>query len=274
MAIGDPYAAALLAVGKTLEAVEAALDRLPDGTNLTTDSLKRLCRDHRPTTDQLLVATSALTAIEVLVPRGETLTFNAAALRSSTAFRWGVRAGIGAIQTELPAQLLAALPAPFDSTHLTSSFWDLRAALMDLIASAASHLLLASPFWDEETAEELRVVLQRKLSQGVSIELVGRQLQPSTPGTNALADLVSRLGGEGKVHAVAWMHRSPGGFDGVQTFHFKCAIADHGSRAYLGSANFTSSGLRSRAELGVLLRPPLSAELYELVHLMVASRSR
>jgi phosphatidylserine/phosphatidylglycerophosphate/cardiolipin synthase-like enzyme len=261
-------------VGRTLNAVEDVLSRMPDGTAVTADSIKRLVRDHRPTNDQLAVVTSALAATGALERVSNALIFREAEFRASAGLREGIRTGIAAANVKPPVRLLAALPPPFDSTHLTPAFWDLRAALIDLIASAESHLLLASPFWDEETVDELADLLQRKVDQGVTIDLIGREVGPSPPGRRPLADLIERLGSPTTVHATAWLHQWPKTAEGVQTFHFKCAVSDHGARAYLGSANFTSSGLRSRAELGVLLSPPLSIELNELVVLLVASRSR
>ncbi len=265
---------AVLTAGKTVSAVEDVLSRMQDGMPITPDSIRRLVRDHRPTNDQLAVVTSALAETGALERVESALIFREAAFRASAGLREGIRTGIAAAQVEPSARLLAALPPPFDSTHLTPAFWDLRAALIDLIASAESHLLLASPFWDEETVDELGDLLQRKVEQGITIDLIGRQVGPSPPGGRALADLIERLGSPTTVHATAWLHQWPKSAEGVQTFHFKCAISDHGARAYLGSANFTSSGLRSRAELGVLLRPPLSIELNELVVLLIASRSQ
>lgn len=274
MGTGDEYATAVLIVGKTLLAVEGVLSELPDGASITNDSLRRLVKDHQPTGDQLRAVTSALTAIGVLERVGAAMTFHEAAFRESSGLREGIRIGIQAMQGAPAVRLLAALPPPFDSTHLTPGFWDLRATLIDLIAGAQSHLLLASPFWDEETVDELSTLLQRKVHQGVTIHLIGRQVEHSTRAGTVVADLVQLLGGPPRVKATAWLHEWPHSTSGVQTFHFKCAVSDHGTRAYLGSANFTSSGLRSRAELGVLLYPPLSSELNELVLLMVASRSR
>jgi len=40
----------------------------------------------------------------------------------------------------------------------------------------------------------------------------------------------------------------------TQVFHFKAVSADTGQRAYMDSANMTVSSLRSRMELGVILR--------------------
>lgn len=51
----------------------------------------------------------------------------------------------------------------------------------------------------------------------------------------------------------------------IQTFHFKAAIIDDGEKAYLGSANMTSGGLRSRMELGVVLRGEAALTLVHLL---------
>lgn len=51
----------------------------------------------------------------------------------------------------------------------------------------------------------------------------------------------------------------------IQTFHFKAAVADQGTKAYLGSANLTTSGLRSRMELGVILTGEVAGQLHRVI---------
>ena len=57
----------------------------------------------------------------------------------------------------------------------------------------------------------------------------------------------------------------PQGDKNIQTFHFKAAVADQGTKAYLGSANLTTSGLRSRMELGVILTGEVAGQLHRVI---------
>jgi len=45
---------------------------------------------------------------------------------------------------------------------------------------------------------------------------------------------------------------------GKQTFHSKSISVDHGAAVYIGSGNFTTGGLRSRMEQGLILRGPMA----------------
>jgi hypothetical protein len=270
---GDAYLPALLAVRKGLDAVEAALTALADGTPISRRMLKDLVRDQAPTGDQfeaILTAMISVGLIKTLADGG--LAFSRTGFDASIGYRLGLRRGLAAVPAEQSQMLLAALPPPFASDRLPAGVWDLRAALIDLLASAKEHLLLASPFWDDETLDELADLLEEKIRQGVQLDLLGRDLSANTSSGRALSALVTRLGSPRSVRPIVWFYRSDAESSDVQTFHFKCAIVDKGARAYLGSANFTTSGLRSRAELGVLLVPPLSIGLAELVAKLLAMR--
>lgn len=52
---------------------------------------------------------------------------------------------------------------------------------------------------------------------------------------------------------LSWYETSASDPFGTSTFHLKAAVVD-GNRGYLGTANFTVAGLRSRLELGILLQ--------------------
>lgn len=273
MGTGDEYARALVLAGKTVDAIETALTKLDAPTPLTADMVYELLRSHKPTRDELTLVLNALTSIGGLSAAHGSWGYDPTVFERSSPLRAGVRAGIDVGRTAPAVRLLAALPPPFEPTHLAPAFWDLRAALVDLIASAGFHLLLASPFWDRETAQELLPVLARQTQRGVTVDLIGRSVDPTDRDGRELATLIDALGAPGQVRATTWYSGSRTEPGGVQTFHFKCAVADQGARAYLGSANFTASGLRSRAELGVLLLPPLSVDLYDLVVALLTNRS-
>jgi hypothetical protein len=109
--------------------------------------------------------------------------------------------------------------------------------------------VLASPFWDRITVEELGVLLVRRLEVGVAVDILGRFSEED----EALQALAGRFSGRGRARIFPWHAVYPEDPLGSQTFHFKAAVADGGDRAYVGSANLTLAGLRYRMELGVLL---------------------
>jgi phosphatidylserine/phosphatidylglycerophosphate/cardiolipin synthase-like enzyme len=144
---------------------------------------------------------------------------------------------------------------------------DLRSAVVGLIASAEARLVLASPFWDEETADELYAVLARRIDAGVRVHLLGRSLGGSSQAGLVLEELSRRLGAA--CRTFTWSR--PAAVDplGWETFHFKAAIAD-GQRAYLGTANFTVGGLRSRMELGFVAQGPLASAIARILDAVLA----
>ncbi|HSH78865.1 MAG TPA: phospholipase D-like domain-containing protein, partial [Herpetosiphonaceae bacterium] len=161
-----------------------------------------------------------------------------------------------------PPTLCATLPvglAPVTARALEQLTRDLRATLVDLVLSARDRIVLAAPFWDRVTVDELAELLDRRLAAGVRLDILTRSAPAIGDGDTAL---VERLGPHASLRLYRWYERNSADLFGTQTFHIKAAVIDDGERAYLGSANMTAGGLRSRMELGVelpaqrLLRDP------------------
>src|SRR5207248_7974603 len=93
-----------------------------------------------------------------------------AALCASAAFRSGARVGLDVAAAHASAtslRLLQALPGGLDDARraaLQREADDLRAALVHLIVAAHTSLVLASPFWDDDTVEDLGALLRDRKS--------------------------------------------------------------------------------------------------------------
>ncbi len=266
VATGSVYRDALVKLSWLLDAMETHFAGYSTSCAMNREALRGITVGRRPTEDELSAAIHALSVLGVLSQTSGRIEFSAGAFRSTEGYRQGVREGLRARARPNGVALAAGLPpglpkAAKDAIHARAR--DLRAALVDCIASANHRIVLASPFWDEETTDELADLLSRRKAAGVLIDLIGREVGGLTPSGQCLAELVRRLGEPSKVRATGWLSFSQTKI-GVQTFHFKCAIAD-GERAYLGSANFTTGGLRSRMELGVILSGEVARSLAQVL---------
>jgi len=269
------YAEVASRLGWLLSTLEAELAALPDGADITVRSIRRFSFERSPSDEEVLAALHGLVALRILARHGSRWRLHRAQLDLTEGYRRGVRDGVevGRLHPpHSPPALCAALPVGLPGgldRRLRAAAVDLRGALVDIIAAARSRVVLASPFWDTETAEELGVLLERRIAAGVRVDLLGRRL-----GERGLRSLYSRLGRSPNCNVFVWHEPSTDDRFKTQTFHFKAGIADDGARAYVGSANFTTAGLRSRLELGVVLDGAAAAGVARFVDtvLLVAKR--
>jgi phosphatidylserine/phosphatidylglycerophosphate/cardiolipin synthase-like enzyme len=257
----EAYADALWRVRAVLGRLEEWFGELDDGTVVTpSQALSQVAQVHG-VYDQVVVGLRALQALGILQPDalGNGLRFDRSQLLATRPLRMGVQAGLSWAQqhtTGRTARLVAALPLGLrdDVVALVQrQADDLRAALVSLITAARGDLLLASPFWDDETVAELEPLLLRRLEAGVRVVILGRRTMSSRHELHGFARLTSNLARFPGFSALMWDEPQELDRFGSQTFHFKCVIVDSGTVAYLGSANLTSASLRSRMELGVIL---------------------
>jgi phosphatidylserine/phosphatidylglycerophosphate/cardiolipin synthase-like enzyme len=143
-------------------------------------------------------------------------------------------------------------------------FGDLRTAVRGLIASTRSHLLLASPFWDVGVANDITMLLERRLAAGVRVDVLARTPLRASESARALSVLAGIRVDGARCQIRILEERSDLDPFGKATFHFKVAVAD-GEQAYMGSANFNTAGMASRWELGVLLSGSLGRRVSQLV---------
>lgn len=264
------YAAAVERLGWLVDAVETSLSSRAEGTELTSEAVRSACAGRLATPDEALVALNALSEIGVLGPPPKRR-LSQANLASSAAYRAGIRDGLAARpRGSNPIRLCAAVPPGLTgsaSIILRQTAEDLRGALMDMVAGAKTDLVLASPFWDDATMSDVAPLLSRRLESGVRLRILGR-FNAGVP--IALSQLAMRP----RCTLLSWYESHSGDPFGSHTFHFKAAVADGGSRAYLGTANFTESGLRSRLEFGVLLEAEAAVRLATAVEAVLELATR
>jgi phosphatidylserine/phosphatidylglycerophosphate/cardiolipin synthase-like enzyme len=237
-----------------MDEVEAWLAGLPEGTVITPSAITMREWSRLSTEEEAAVVAAALTDAGIL-QSGPVPSLCTRTLAETAGYRLGIRQGLDAphpstATTELCATVPDAVAWPF-APVLRNETSDLRAALFDMVAGARSRIVIASPFWDRSTVSELGELLRRRLQAGVRIDLLARLESEASEDYQALA---SRLPIDRRIRLFRWYERGNAEDTGTQTFHFKAAVVDGGTQAYLGSANMTLSGLRSRLELGVMLR--------------------
>lgn len=251
--------------------LEERLARCDDGTVVNRAFVQGSVEGRLPSPDETAVATNALTTIGILQQAGKSgYLLNKARLVQTAGYRTGVREALAHWDAEVDEQplLFASIPSGMPASaerEIRAHAVDLRAGVVDVLLSARERIVLASPFWDQSTAEELSVMLSRRLEAGVAVDILGR----FNKDDEALDTLTSRLSGHELARFFAWHVSDPNDPFGSQTFHFKAAVADGGARAYVGSANLTISGLRSRMELGVLLRGESALKVARILEIVL-----
>lgn len=229
-------------------AVESRLERMPDGEAVEVDNVPACGARRRPTVDEELVAIDALVGLGVLTGSPGRYVVIPMTLVHTMGYRTGVREGAQARSADdgsvrlcmtLPPDLASSVEAAF--REVTE---DLRGAVVDLTVGSKRGLVLIRPFWDVTTLHESGPILLRRLAAGVSVQLLGR-FDLQTPSV-ARGVLRSRQTHDG-CRVLSWYELSSSAPFGSPTFHLKAAVADGGTRGYLGTATFTTSGLRSGA---------------------------
>lgn len=249
-----------------MDALENQLEGLSDGTEVDIRIARAADSRRRATADEATAAFEALKELGVLVNTPHGFVLNRTVLEQKASYRAGVRDGLEFRQkSKQRVALCTSLPPGLEievETLLRQYAEDLRGVIVDLVAAAREDLVIASPFWDRLTIDEIEPLLLRRLEAGVNVTILGR-FDSRMPASvrNAFARFTVHPG----FRLVSWYEQNPGDPFGAHTFHFKAVVADKGKRAYLGTANFTASGLRSRFEIGVLLEGETARRLDDIV---------
>jgi hypothetical protein len=264
--VSETYIKAATRLDWLLEQIEDELINCKEGSLVGFNFIKKLKGDRLPTKEELLAAFEALSSVDVLIREQSKYKLNSLNLRQKLAYCHGVRDAIknSALQKQINVKLCAALPVALEEQvekALRRNTVDMRASIVDIIASSKSWVALVSPFWDEETAKEIAEVLSRRLETGVRVDILGR-FEKDDP---ALPILRERIGDHKLCQFFAWAQKDSKDAFGKQTFHFKAVVCDDGARAYLGTANLNRAGLRSRMELGVILGGKTAKQLAQIV---------
>ena len=266
------YVAAVRASRRAFDDIERVLATLADGSTVDARRVRSALGMWLPDEAVLLVCLR-LEQLGALVNAREGWRLSFEGLEQTAGFRRGVRVAID--QAEKPGEalrLVSALPGGLDERlveALRRDTTDLLAALIDLIAGAREALILASPFWDDETIRGIEPILSRRLNAGVHVDILARSASAISELGRPIAQLQQRLGAYERLRVYTWFEMDASDPWGSRTFHFKAACVDKGRRSYLGTANFTSSGLRSRFELGVILAGDQSAALFRVLELVL-----
>ena len=146
----------------------------------------------------------------------------------------------------------AALDDILNVTASNNGLWggSLLVALGQLLGGAKHELIIFSPYWRIEGVRSLLAAAGRSSYREVQVKVFTqpacRMSDKDRDGVTAFVDILRQGKAEVKILA-------PRVVDGAWPFiHAKLMIADR-VRAYVGSANFTSSGLDHGVESGVLV---------------------
>jgi hypothetical protein len=265
--LSEIYVRTALRLGWLLEAAEAALIRSDDGAKVDITFFQRLEIGRLPTDDEALAAAEALVSLNVLRRNKSKFTLDRKILLKKADYCQGVRETLRVVEPLAPdpVRLCAAIPVGLDELvdkALRRNTVDMRANLLDIIAGTERWVALASPFWDVETVNEFSEVLIRRLEAGVYVHILSRFKRDRT--NKGDPQLIAKLGRYERCKLYAWYQPSRVDRLKEQSFHFKAVVSDD-NRAYLGTANMTIGGLRSRMELGVLLEGHLAWKLAQIV---------
>jgi hypothetical protein len=258
-----------------LPSIEESLRAINDGEVKEVSKLAKSLRmaSGRPVSeDEALVALSALCDLGIFDRAGIRYSFNKKRFEETVELRRGIHGAIATFAdasqpvVHQEAQLCVSLPPSLSraAEHvIRESSTDLRSSLLDVVAGAKESLIVASPFWDADTTAEMISLARKKLSIGIQVCLLGRFSRDLPP---AVRSELRKIAHEKQCSILSWFE---GAGAETQTFHFKAITADRGQRAYMGSANMTVSSLRSRMELGVILKGEPAAQLDRILRVVI-----
>lgn len=136
-----------------------------------------------------------------------------------------------------------------------------RLALVDMIDSAETSVILLCPFVDLEAVEAVSRAVERALLRGVRVKLLTRYLSNPNSANARLANRLA-LAENGHCFSAAAISSSD---PARELLHAKVLVVDDGRRAYVGSANLTLGGLGDSIEIGLALEGAAAASVAALV---------
>lgn len=249
---------------------DLAAANLPDHDVFKT--LRRLPSENgRPLgVDHLYLALAALEDLKIVTRSGNDFSFNRRRFLDTEELRKGIKATAKALHKDTHSErsyLCVSTPPSLsnEAEHLIREFCtDIRSELLDLISNASRSIIIASPFWDGTTSTDLVALLEKRAQAGVELTLLGRF---SVELHRSVRAELQRISQSPKCRILSWFETS--GTE-TETFHFKAISVDQGRAAYIGSANMTASSLRSRMELGLILKDDLAAQLDRVLRISIA----
>jgi hypothetical protein len=158
------YIRAVAQLDWLLGPLEEALQKTENLVSINVDYVRLLPLSRQPSNDEILAGLVALHSLGVLKDCGSLWRLDRVSLNETAGYRRGIRDTIRYLPSsgQNTVKICAALPTglPHRVEHTIRNIaGDLRAALLDIIATAQERIVLASPFWDAETATELVALL-------------------------------------------------------------------------------------------------------------------
>ena len=133
-------------------------------------------------------------------------------------------------------------------------------AILEVIREAREHLLMTSPFLQEQGIASLSEAILEALGRGVKITVLTHEVENLASSQSvALEELRREAGRLGRLLAV-YTAVTPAG----SLLHAKLVVADC-RQTLLGSANITGPGLAHNLEAGVMLGERESSEIKDIV---------
>lgn len=128
--------------------------------------------------------------------------------------------------------------------------------IIQLIAQAQNHILIASPFfesWEHQKMNVLRDALKHALNRNVHLDIIS-----TGSSIEIIRKSLSNLRGKGTCN----LYRPKPNIEDAKLLgsHAKVLVVDS-QHAYIGSANLTSPGLMGNLEMGVLLHGKTAAQV-------------
>ncbi|MGD1154014.1 MAG: phospholipase D-like domain-containing protein [Syntrophales bacterium] len=154
-------------------------------------------------------------------------------------------------------ELVVTIPEPYGtSLAYRAKCRTTIGVLVQLIAEADKHLIIAAPFMQSGyglSSGNIASALQSALNRGVNVDILstGQSLQ-TIDRTHLMRNA------QGVLH---FFQAAAHLVDDTQLgSHAKFCVAD-AKMAYVGSANLTGRGLTGQVEMGVLLRGPVALQI-------------
>ncbi len=153
-----------------------------------------------------------------------------------------------------------------------SELLPIHSTLRDMISRAAEDVVILNPFFDKFAVKELQDVIISAVNRSVAVKIITRYISGTRRSNlEALHPIIEGVGRcERSAYFTIYQYQSEEKKEGrLLDFHAKMVISDRNKEAYLGSANLTETGLRSRLELGTKITGRYVTTLYELVNYLI-----
>lgn len=172
------------------------------------------------------------------------------------------------------AKAVCSAPAHMDASLAlragASSLWggSLLVALGKILGEVKQDLVIFSPYWRTGGVQSLLAAAGRKCYTGVNVSVFTQPRVTMKPGDEeGLTFFIDTI----RAGGASVLVRVPSAHDGLTpTLHAKLIIAD-GTTGYVGSANFTRSGLDHGLEAGVFAEGEIANAFFRWSKAIVAT---